>query len=141
VWKLKFTGAQAAAVEMAQLMKMSIRGLSGVLVPVPTATSRVRGRGYDQAVLLTRALSRETGSPSVNCLRRSGQDEQVGAGRERRSKQLQGVYRCASPSSVRGKHVVLVDDVLTTGATLDAAARALKLAGAARISALVFAQA
>lgn len=141
VWKLKFGGAQAAATEMARLMKERISMTGVLLIPVPTATSRVRRRGYDQSVLLARAIAREAGTTTLTCLRRSGQNEQVGADRRRRVMQLQGAYHCTNPELIQGKHVLLVDDVLTTGATLETAAKALKLAGAARVSAVVFAQA
>lgn len=112
-----------------------------VLVPVPTATSRVRQRGYDQAGLLSQELSRRTGLPSLPLLARCGQDRQVGSGRTERVRHLTGAFRVPAGKDVRGKHVILVDDVLTTGATLEAAAATLHKAGAARVDALVFAQA
>jgi len=141
VWKLKFDGAQAAAGIMAANMKFLLKnGRSAreiVLVPVPTATSRVRQRGYDQADLLARALSRELGLPRLKCLARLGQTHQIGAGRRQRLQQLTSAF--VVKKSVFDTHIVLVDDVVTTGATLEAAAQVLKNAGAQHISALVFA--
>ena len=142
VWKLKFGGAQKAAQEMASFMKvLPFSPDNAVIVPVPTATSRARKRGYDQAVLLARALAQQTGLPYGACLRRLGQDEQLGARRDQRVTQLRHAYRCVAPQTVRDRHVLLIDDVLTTGATLEAAARLMKQAGAKHVSGIVFAQA
>lgn len=72
---------------------------------------------------------------------RLGQQQQHTATRAQRLTQLAKAYTVPRPELVVGKYVVLVDDVITTGATLEAAARALKAAGAKRVSAVVFAQA
>jgi ComF family protein len=142
VWLLKFQGAQAAAAEIARQLAKFIPPLQGyVIVPVPTATSRVRQRGYDQANLIARELARITKAPYSPALRRSGQVRQRGASRDQRSSQLQGAYRVAKTSTIQGKHVILIDDVFTTGSTLEAAAKVAKAAGAHRVSGLVFARA
>jgi len=142
VWRLKFDGMVAAAAEMARcLAPLMPAGPDVLLVPLPTATSRVRQRGYDQAGLLVRELSRLTGLPHATCLRRLGQHHQVGAGRQQRLAQLKDAYRPINAKLIAGKHIILVDDVLTTGASLEAAATTLKTAGARRITGLVFAQA
>jgi ComF family protein len=142
VWQLKFQGAQAAAREIAeQLFRFLPQGEDFVIVPVPTATSRIRRRGYDQATLIARYLARSSGLPYSATLRRRGQHHQLGSSRTQRITQLQGAYRSVRPERVAHKHVVLIDDVLTTGATLEAAAKVIKAAGAKRISALVFARA
>jgi predicted amidophosphoribosyltransferase len=75
----------------------------------------------------------------ADCLRRSGQTHQVGASRDRRLEQLQAAFRVKDlrPADT----IILVDDVLTTGATLEAAAITLKQAGACTVEAAVFAQA
>jgi ComF family protein len=141
VWRLKFHGVQEAAAMMARQMASFGFDESAVLVPVPTATRRVRNRGYDQATLLARELGRQTGLPRADYVRRSGQTHQVGASRRERQRQLQAAFRIKPGSTTRDQHIILIDDVLTTGATLEAAARALKQAGVRRVSAIVFAQA
>jgi ComF family protein len=142
VWKLKFEGAQAAAQDMAAAMARLIAPNEGmVIVHAPTATSHIRRRGYDQARLLARALARQTGQPYLPCLVRVGQQRQVGASRKQRFEQLTGAFRVAAGYNVTGQTILLVDDVLTTGATLEAAAVVLKKAGAARVEAVVFARA
>jgi len=141
VWRLKFQGAQAAAKEMAALMSAFAFDESALLVHIPTATTRVRQRGYDQARLIARELSRVTNIPNLGLLVRMGQHDQVGASRERRVTQLKTAFRVINTGVIKEAHIVLIDDVLTTGATLEAAAKTLKAAGAKRVDALVFAQA
>ena len=112
-----------------------------IIVPIPTATKRVRSRGYDQAQLIARALARQSGCRYVPALARHGQLEQKGANRQQRQLQIRGAVRVTCPDRVRGARIMLVDDVLTTGATVEEAARVLKLAGARAVGALVFARA
>jgi ComF family protein len=140
---LKFSGTRTAANVMAACMLPLLPAdTSGVMiVPVPTAASRVRGRGYDQAKLLARELSRQTRLPYLDCLARDGHTRQVGTSRRQRQRQLQGAFRVKRPVETRGADIMLVDDVSTTGATLESAAVALGAEEAGRISAVVFAQA
>lgn len=110
-----------------------------VLVPVPLHPARRRTRGFNQAERLAQALSARSGLPVCCCLRRRGPPtRQVGAGR--RARLSSGRVRVAA----RGRapeRATLVDDVHTTGATLDACARALREAGATTVNCLTFARA
>ena len=144
VWRLKFSGAQTVAVHMASLMQQHAAKILAndnfIFVPVPTTNKRARQRGYDQAGLLALELRRLTGAPALNCLARSGKAHQIGANRAVRLKQLEGTFRVKRPRAVAGAHIVLIDDVVTTGTTLEVAAKAMRQAGAKSIEAIVFAQ-
>ncbi|MXZ85619.1 MAG: ComF family protein [Acidimicrobiia bacterium] len=98
----------------------------------PTSAKRRRQRGFDQAELLARALSRETGVPFVRLLRRVDEAGQTGRNRSQRFRAPVFAARLASPSAV-----LVVDDVITTGATLQSAAKSLIAAGAERVDAVV----
>lgn len=139
----KYERARSGIGEMAELMVPLLRFVppGALFVAVPTATSRVRQRGYDQAVGLAEALSALAGMLCRHSLARLGQAHQVGAGRKERLEHLRGAFRVRLPKEVAGKHIILVDDVLTTGATLETAARVLKKSGAKRVDAIVFSQA
>jgi len=143
VHHMKYERAQAGATEMARLMAELMNDLPTdvVLVPVPTASSRVRARGYDHTSLLARHIAASTGIPRSKMLARIGQAHQMGARRADRLRQLEGAFRPVHLKELQGKHIVLIDDVLTTGATLETAARILKQYGARQVDAAVFAQA
>jgi ComF family protein len=141
VWQLKFQGTQAAAKEIAGLMVPLLPRQDALLVHIPTATARVRQRGYDQARLLARSISAQAKRPYLPLLARMGQHHQVGASRHQRITQLAEAFRVTNESAVKDAHIILIDDVLTTGATLEAAAKKLRAAGAKRVDGLVFAQA
>lgn len=140
---MKYERARAGTSEVAQILSGRRTSLpdGAVLVHVPTATGRVRARGYDHALLIARSLSKATDLPQKSLLARMGQAHQVGANRAARLRQLDSAFRPLRPQQIRGKHILLVDDVLTTGATLETAGRVLKRAGAKQVSAIVFAQA
>jgi len=111
-----------------------------LLIPVPTASSRVRQRGYDQAVSLARILGKQTSLPWAIALVRRTQGHQVGSNRTERIAHVKDAFRVVGAARLKGAHIVLVDDVVTTGATLEEAARTLKRAGASQVDAVVFAQ-
>jgi ComF family protein len=143
IWELKFGGSQAAAKDMAQAMAALGPNITPqtIITHVPTSTGHIRARGYDQARLLARAIAKQTPGMYVSCLARSGQHRQVGASRKQRFEQLTDALRPAAGIDFTGTNILLVDDVLTSGATLEAAARVLKQAGVARVDAIVFARA
>jgi ComF family protein len=112
------------------------------LVPVPLHPARRRRRGYNQAEELARALARRLGLQVIDCLVRSGGSAlatQVGLGREERLSGLGGSVRMRDGAPVPLR-ALLVDDVVTTGATLAECARALTAAGVADVAAIAYAR-
>ncbi|MGC9358671.1 MAG: ComF family protein, partial [Anaerolineae bacterium] len=114
-----------------------------LLVPVPLYPSREAKRGYNQAAILASALSREIEIPTANRVlkRVRNTPSQTGFDREGRRQNVAGAFVCADGLDLAGRTVTLVDDVATTGATLDACADALMAAGAKAISAFTLARA
>jgi ComF family protein len=135
---LKFGGRLALAGPIAAAIADAAGPLLDgmTLVPVPAAPRRRRRRGFDPADRIGRALAGTTGRPLRRCLRRGDGPRQVGRPRRERLASAPGV-RAVGPVPERA---VLVDDVVTTGATLAACAVALRVAGAREIGALAFAR-
>lgn len=141
VASLKFMGNQSAARVMAELMYATYAPTAKMLIThVPATAAHIRERGYDQAALLGKHLARLTGTHHATLLARSGKKHQLGADRHERLLQIQHALRVRRPELIRGQHVLLVDDVLTTGASVRAAAAVLLAAGAAGVDVMVFAQ-
>jgi predicted amidophosphoribosyltransferase len=140
---LKFRGALCVAdVMAAQIVATAPGGLlqpPAVLVPVPTHAARRRARGFDHAEHLARALAARTGLEIARCLVRSGKPTRQ-AGSSRAARRAPGRIdvrmRGDPPLSV-----VLVDDVHTTGATLETCGRAVRRAGAYTVCAVPYARA
>lgn len=111
-----------------------------LVVPAPTATGRVRARGYDQAVLIAAAFAKARSLPFCNALNRSNQADQIGTGRRQRFEQMKHSFAVKPTAPISGASILLIDDVLTTGATLEAAARLLRSSGARHVDAAVIAR-
>jgi predicted amidophosphoribosyltransferase len=111
-----------------------------VLVPVPTTRSRRGERGFDQSVRLARALGARTGAPVLIALSQVAGDAQRGRSRARRLA-ARGRFACVAPNVIVGASVVLIDDVMTTGATLEDCANTLDRCGARVAAAVVLAYA
>jgi predicted amidophosphoribosyltransferase len=141
VHALKLRGLVAAADVMAAQIAAGVPPgmLAGaVLVPVPGHPRRRRRRGFDQAERIAVALGRRAGLPVARCLGRGGAaPPQAGAGRGQRLLRVAGTIAVTGAAPGRA---VLVDDVHTTGATLDACARALRSAGTSAVVAVSYAR-
>jgi len=130
---------------MAQLMAGYVeeKAVEGdLLVAVPLYVRRQRLRGYNQSTLLARELSRLCGLPLAErglARRRNTPPQARSAEAESRKRNVADAF-IADRRWVEGKRILLIDDVMTTGATLDACARALRQAGAASVWALTFAR-
>lgn len=146
VHSLKYQDRTDLAPMMAQWM---IRASDGALdqadlvLPVPLHRFRFFSRKYNQSAELARHISRATGKPfnTEALVRVKRTKQQVGLGNKAREDNVRGAFRIsdAGKSDLFGRRVVLVDDVYTTGATVNAAARALRRAGVADITVLTFA--
>jgi competence protein ComFC len=137
---LKFRGALSLAREMAALVVASAPEglLRGALVPVPLHPVRMRRRGFNQAAVLAAAVARATGLAACDCLRRRGPGPpQVGRSRGAR---LAGPAGSIEPRARVPPAALVVDDVVTTGATLAACATALRKAGTSDVAAIAFAR-
>lgn len=118
-------------------------GSAHVVVPVPLGRRRLLGRRYNQAAVLAQEIARKTGldyAPLV-LVRRRATPPQVGLTRRQRADNVRRAFAVppARAADIAGRNVLLVDDVVTTGATVGACARALKRAGAARVDVLALA--
>jgi competence protein ComFC len=111
------------------------------VVPVPLHPTRQRERGFNQASALAELLSQKSGIPLLSCLRRIRYTEtQTQFDRSTRLANLKTAFSMRPKQAVAGKNLLLVDDVLTTGATLDECARVLLAAGAETVKAITVAR-
>jgi len=136
VHALKYGGRRAVADALGMLLATRYPfATDAVLVPVPLHPSRLRERGFNQAALLARGLARRRGLVVAGrALRRVRPTAaQPGLSAVDRRKNLAAAFAVRTPAAVAGRQVVLVDDVLTTGATADACSRVLLAAGARRV--------
>ena len=157
VLRLKFAGQEKLGEHLGELLAPAWDSLaparefgSPLIVPVPLHPSRRRERGFNQSELLAegvvRALGRRCGgvAPQIAkaCLRRKrATPPQTGLSVAARRENPRGAFAVVEAGAVQGRAIVLVDDVMTTGATLSACARALKRAGAAHVMGLTLARA
>jgi len=112
-----------------------------LIVPVPARKSSIRSRGWDQMELIRRILSRKYRLPTAVLLKRRGSASQKQLNYVQRMENLTGHIKYRPTNRTTPKEVLLIDDVYTTGATLDECARVLKLHGVSKVSALTIAMA
>jgi ComF family protein len=145
VHALKYGGerrlVEPLAAVMAERWRNALRG-GNLLVPVPVHAARRRERGFDQAEELARVVGRLLGLETANCLvRQQRTTAQHSLGRRERARNVGHAFAIAPRAlPIAGRWVVLVDDVMTTGATLRGCAAVLREAGAAGVSALTLAR-
>ena len=144
VLALKFRGLEYLGEEMARLLAPRFHSELGhcrLVVPVPLHWARRLQRGYNQAERLATPLARLLGLPVATPLRRRRRTApQTRLDRGHRLHAMSGAFATRHGADLTGTSVLLIDDVATTGATLAAAAGALREAGAARVTALVAAR-
>jgi ComF family protein len=147
VHALKYQDRTDLAPAMGRWMARAGRELLGeadVLVPVPLHWKRAWGRRYNQSGALARVIARQSGVKlASDALRRiRATQQQIGLSRPQRASNVQGAFKVAADRQflIAGRRAILVDDVLTSGATVDACARALLRAKASSVDVLVFAR-
>jgi len=145
---LKFQGRRNIADLLGPLMASVFleswdRDQIDMLVPIPLHPRRRRERGFNQSALLARSMARWIAIPVCGRVltRVRHTAPQVGLTDVERTRNLKDAFRCSDPAKVRGKRILLIDDVMTTGATAASAASALSQAGAQRVSVLTAARA
>lgn len=147
VLQLKFGHRLALAALFARLLRDAVLqqpgfGLPALICPVPLGPRRLAERGYNQALEIARPLARSLGvalHPRLLArVRETAAQSSVAP--EHRQRNVAGAFAIADAALVRGRHVGIVDDVMTSGRTLDELAATLKRHGAARVSNLVFAR-
>lgn len=138
-FKYSIEAVKIIAFELVQMLPITDREL--VITNVPTVTSHQRSRGIDHTKKIAQEMSRLSGKQYVETLVRTDQARQVGSSRKDRLTQLNGVFRIKNTDIFKGVDIILVDDIMTTGATIESATSTLKFAGAKSVSAIVFSRA
>ena len=139
ILRFKFRRARHYADVYGRLLAMRLLQLYpegfDVLTWVPISRARRFTRGYDQVELLARAVGRELGMKPIKALKkmRNNRPQSGISGQAQRRANVLGVYRVISPAQVQGKRILLLDDIITTGATAGECARVLLTAGAKEV--------
>jgi ComF family protein len=137
VHRFKYQADLAAGAFLGRLLAARVTGAFAappdLLVPVPLHRRRLRERGFNQAAVLAREVARAVGTPlAVAALGRTAHTESLtGLDAAARAREVRGAFVARRPDLLSGRRVLLVDDVLTTGATAEECCRVLKAAGAA----------
>ena len=144
VHKFKYRGSFGAGKAIVSVMRDSgiLDNISAdFLVPVPLAFSERFKRGFNQTEYLAKMISIKSGIPQYNVLRKNRKtNRQTSLNRKQRLKNLKGAFETKKGCKIRGKRVLIIDDVYTTGATANACAAALKKECPASIGVLTFAR-
>jgi ComF family protein len=136
---LKYSGERAAALPLAEILVEALREaphaeFAEVVVPVPLHISRLKKRTFNQSALIARLAARRLELPFAEPLVRTrATASQTELSHAARRRNVKDAFAVARPAAVKGRQVLLVDDVITTGATASECARALRAAGAARV--------
>ena len=141
VMEYKYHSTRAIGVELASILDTLLPYYCGdtIIVPLPTIGKHVRERGFDHMFYVAKKLAKLRGYKVARILHRATNSVQVGAGAERRVSQAFSTYELTTPRLSAEANYVLLDDVWTTGASMKAATRKLREAGALKISIAVLA--
>ena len=139
ILKYKFYNARGYSAVYGRLLAMKLLSREfyrpDILTWIPVSPARKRERGYDQVELIARAMSRELGidlTPTLKKIRHNPPQSGITGVAQRKANVL-GAYRAIDPGGIRGKKILLLDDIITTGATASECARVLLTAGAGEV--------
>ncbi len=144
IW-YKYKNKKSLAYPLGSLMLKTLKGrkwqLPEYIIPVPLSRKRLWHRGFNQAELLGSVISEKTGITVLNkiLLRTRATEHQTKLGKIERQENVKGAFKIIDSSKIKGKTLLLIDDVYTTGATLNECSKVLKEAGASRIYSLTLA--
>jgi ComF family protein len=139
--KYKFERACAAGKVLGkQLADVILSDDYDVVCPIPPDSQRYRMRGYNPPGIIAKHVARQLKIPYAELLGKQGHKRQVGQSAKKRRQQLANAFYSRHPRKIENKKILLIDDVISTGATLEAAAAVLDGAGAKRVEAAVFAR-
>ena len=141
LYELKYKNHPEVGEVMGRLMAKELKpsgfvdGIDGI-VPIPLAKKRQRQRGYNQSLEIARGISAITSLPIYNKVvrRKAFEGSQTNKGRWERNENVEGVFELKDASAIQGKHLLMVDDVVTTGATVIACVQELCKAGNVKVS-------
>jgi len=134
--KLQY-GVPMSRTMITMLSELPVKELT--VLPVPLAYRRLWKRGYNQAALLARPIAKHLGAEiDYNSVRRTNRADMGHKNAKQRKRNIVGVFRVRSPDKIKGRRILLVDDVFTTGATFDELAKTLKKAGAVWVGGITF---
>ena len=134
----RYMGGQMAA----YVSRHNELGAADCIIPVALHRKRYAKRGFNQSEMLARVVADKLQLPldNTSLVRVRDTASQTKLGREARARNMQRAFACVAPEKVKGKTILLIDDVCTTGATLEGCAAALKAAGARCVTALTYAR-
>jgi ComF family protein len=148
IHRFKYSGVFPLVRVLGDLLQPTLQTLSrdypvDLMIPVPLHIRRLRERGFNQTLLLVRELSKRTGIPYEQRALKKIKDtpDQIALKKRERKKNLTGAFQVKNQEAIQGKAIVLVDDVYTTGATVNECSRTLLRAGAERVAVLTVARA
>lgn len=146
IHRLKYSGIGAIGTELGRIYALSMKGsefLEGVdlLIPVPLHFSKRRKRGFNQSELITYGMSEITGLPvdTSSLIRRTRTRTQTRKSRYDRWTNVEDIFKVTDPEKLKDKHILLVDDVITTGSTIEACVNELLKTGNVRVSVVALA--
>jgi ComF family protein len=145
IHKLKYNGRKDIGIEMGKAfgaeLRKSVFALADVIIPVPLHPKKLKIRGYNQSEMIAKGLSQSLNLPvnSTSLLRTELTDTQTRKSRFDRFRNVEGKFQVRNALDLEGKHIIIADDVVTTGSTLEACAIAILEINGTKVSILTLA--